>query len=346
MRSTDQRLSRAGSARQAIVIAALVLAAVYGTSAAAAPRLDAPFLHRNTGALSATAGLPRVRDARLPGAGVAQTQFLTELASQFTEKRDGADSARIDVETTTTVFTFERGLSERLALYVEVPLVRQDGGFLDGFINDYHDLLSLPDGGRDRARDDQVDVFWNEGGTDRLRLGERRSGLGDVRLGLAIGLDASERSHTTLRASVELPTGSPGALAGNDALDVAVAVHHRDAALLSGLGLTLQSHLGLLTRIGDDAILGDDAEDLVVFGGLGLAWPVSERLTLKAQLDAHDDLADTPLKPVGGWSVQGTLGGSLLVGEALAVEFAVAEDLRPGSASDVAFLLSLSASVE
>lgn len=331
-----RRKARTPGLRPALVVLSLLA----NPFASAAPA-DAPFLWRNSAAFTAPAGLPRARSARLPAPGTTSLALATEIASQFSQDSESGSAAVIDVETTTFLLSLEHGFSERWSAGLEVPLLHQDGGFLDTIIDDYHDLFGLPDGGRESRSSNEVFVAWSEGRTLRRSLGASASSVGDVRVHVARALTASPDRLTTLRVGVELPTGSVSDLTGNDGVDLSVAFHLTDRRLFSRPALTLHASAGLLAQLDRDEIYGNDGETLVAIGSLGLAWRVSERWTIKGQLDAHSRTADTPLRQVGGWSVQPLLGASVRLSERFQFEGGFAEDLPPGSAPDVAFFFAL-----
>jgi hypothetical protein len=326
---------------RSIAARTLALCLAAGAAPAIADDGRAPFLWRNSGALTALSGLPRARDALLPAAGRTSVVLAPEIASQFTQDTENGHDVVIDVETTTVLLAFEHGFSEQWAASIEIPLISHDGGFLDGLIEDYHDLLGFPDGGRESRPRDDVFVAWLDGSGPRTVFTDAESGLGDVRIAFARSLERSADRATTLRLGIELPTGDVDDLLGNEGVDLSLSGHVTDTRLLAKLGLTVHASAGLLAQLDSDELYGDDGEDLAAFGNLTLAWPVSDRWTIKGQLDGHTRLADTPLRQVGGWSVQGTLGASVRLGEGLVLEGGFAEDLRPGSAPDIAFLFAL-----
>lgn len=322
-------------------VCALLCCLVVGAVPAVADDARAPFLWRNSGALTAPSGLPRARDALLPAPGRTKWTFAPEIASQFTQDTEDGQDVVVDVETTTLLLAIEHGFSDQWAASLEVPLVSHDGGFLDSLIDDYHDLLGLPDGGRESRPRDEVFVAWLDANGPRTVLTSGARGLGDVRVAFARALERSADRTTTLRFGVELPTGDVDDLLGNEGVDAFVSGHVTDQRLLSDLGWTLHASAGLLAQLDRDELYGSDGESLVAFGNFTLAWPVSPRWTIKGQLDAHSRLADTPLRQVGGWSVQGSLGAAVRLREGLVFEGGFAEDLRPGSAPDIAFLFAL-----
>jgi hypothetical protein len=320
------------------VLATLLLMA--GPLAAAAPA-DAPFLWRNSAAFTAPAGLPRARSARLPAQGTTSLALATEVASQFSQDAEADAAAVIDVETTTFLLSLDHGFTERWSAGLELPLLHHDGGFLDSIIDDYHDLLGLPDGGRPSRPNNEVFVAWRDGALLRRSLISSASGVGDVRVHVARALTTAPERTTALRLGVELPTGRVRDLTGNDGVDLSVALHVTDRRLLRSSAWTVHGAAGVLVQLDRDEVYGRDGESFAAFGNLSLAWRLSERWTLKGQLDGHSRTADTRLRQVGGWSVQALLGASLRLSDRFRFEGGFAEDLPPGSAPDVAFMFAL-----
>ena len=321
--------------------ALITIAGSASTAFAAVDATTAPMLWRNSGAFTAPAGLPRARGAELPERGHTRFALGVEVASQFTQDTEGAEDVIIDVETTTTLLSLEHGFSDDWSASVEIPLVSHDGGFLDELIDDYHDALGLPEGGRESRPRDEVFVRWQDGGGVRSSLTDGATELGDVRIAFARALLREADRATVIRLGIELPTGDVDTLTGNDGLDVSLAWHMTDRRLLQGWGWTVHTSVGVLAQVDRDELYDGDGENFVGFGNLTLAWPLGERWVLKGQLDAHTATADTRLRQVGGWSVGATLGLAVRLTDTLVFEGGFAEDLPPGSAPDIAFLFAL-----
>jgi len=301
---------------------------------------EAPFLWRNSAPVAALFGLPRARTAALPAAGELHADLLVELSSHFTSSLSPRESALIDGETTAVVARFELGVAEHWAGSIELLGMHHGGGFLDGFVDHWHDWFGLPEGGRDAVRTGRLRMVWDAGGQRRLLLEDSYTGPGDIRVGVGRSLHRSAARDVALRLDAELPVGRASRLTGSDGVDVALGVNLTERGAFTGLGLSSHVTLGVLRPAADD-LLGDRMRDLAGFGHWTLLWPVTSRLTLKAQLDGHTELARSDLKQIGGWSLQGGLGGAWLVSPGLALEFAVYEDLRPGSAADVSLQFAL-----
>ncbi|MEE4361171.1 MAG: DUF3187 family protein [Pseudomonadales bacterium] len=319
------------------LFAALAIVAADGR---AAGPVDAPFLWRNAAPTAAVLGLPRPRAASLPEAGETALDLLVEVASHFTSDTRGSEFAYLDAETLTTSLLLERGFGDGWAVALEIPVLRHSTGFLDAPINSWHDVFGLPDAGRDRVANGNVRMDWVADGISRFSESDSLSGIGDLRLGVARRLHASPDRDITLRLDLELPTGGDDGLLGSGGTDVALGLGLSDRRLLASVGGTLHLHAGLL-RSGDAPVYGDELASAAAFGTLAVSLPLGASWTLRGQLDAHSQLVDSALYQVGGWSVQGGLGLGWQPGDAWRLEAAFFEDLRPGSAPDVAFQFAL-----
>jgi len=323
---------------RALAVAVGVFASGASFAAAASGGVDGlgPVLWRNTSPVSATLGLPRAASAVLPAPGAVAADLALDWASDFTTNRRGDASVRLDGESLAGTLRLERGLAPGWAASLTVPFGTRGGGVLDQPIDGWHDLWGLPEGGRDRAPTGAVSLLASEAGASAFAVDQRRSSLGDVQLGLARTLVDDGASVLTLRAQLELPTGSATELWGNDAWEGCLALAL--ARPLGPLALTLQG--GVLAGTAGD-FDPFKRKDLAGFGSLALAWPLSSRWSLLGQLDGHSALLDTPLTPLGGGSVQGLLGLRWRSAGAFVMDFGFSEDLRPGSASDFSLFATL-----
>lgn len=315
----------------------LALSPLGGSATAVA---EQPFLWRNSSVVAATTGLPRARSGRLPTATETRLDLVAEVANHFTRRSSAREAAYLDGETASLVWRMEHGLGAGWALDVELAALRHSGGFLDGFIEGWHDTFGLPQGGREQIPGDQLQFLWQRDGVQRLDLQSSASGVGDLRLGVARQLVRQDARDLALRLDVSVPTGRAGKLTGSGGSDVALSLAWSERQGLSALGLVGHFGMGVM-RAGDDDVLADARKRLAGFGHATLVWPVTERLHLKAQLDGHTRLSNSAVREMGGWSLQGALGGAWAFSPRTALEFAVHEDLRPDSAPDVAFQLAL-----
>ncbi|MEQ8859813.1 MAG: DUF3187 family protein [Pseudomonadales bacterium] len=313
-------------------------------SAESGARLAAPLRVRNLSPATQLYGLPRAFGALVPSATTELT-LQVEHANNFTAGgSSGATAAVFDGGTTVTGLTLRRALGQRFEWGLELPYVHHGGGFTDAFIDGFHDLFGLPEGGRDDAPTNRLDYRLVSAGATRVALDDAAGHLGDVRGWLGYRLLRGPGREAVLRGMVKAPSGRVADLSGSEGTDVSLAVELADSVSLEALGLTM-TLMGAATALGNDALPGTPQEALVWSGHFGLHYPLTGRLILRGQLDAHSDVIDTGLRQFAGATVQGTLGGSVMLGPRAWLDVGVSEDLAGASAPDVVFLLALGASL-
>ncbi|MDT8440035.1 MAG: DUF3187 family protein [Desulfuromonadales bacterium] len=299
-----------------------------------------PFAVRNLAPAALVHGLATAEPARLNRPG--QTTALVDLAiisNASLSARDG-EALRFDGESYVTVLGLRRGIGERLQIGIDLPWVRHSSGFLDSFIDSWHDLFGLPDGDRNRLPKDQLVYGYAGGGKDDFLLDNGDGGFGDLRLHLAWQTHASEQLAASLYGSLKAPTGDADDLTGSGAWDISLALSvQRDFALARG-GAAVWGGIGA-TWLGDGDLLARQAEDWAVNGWLGAGWSPLERLALKLQIDSHSALYDSKLRELGDAALMLTVGGSLALTDATTLDIGVGEDLQVNASPDVVMQLTL-----
>ena len=144
----------------------------------------------------------------------------------------------IDGETMRTVFDFAFGLGGRFELDVEIPFLMHTGGFLDSIIDEYHEALSLPGGGRRGFQRNRYASGFVSGGTSVFVEGGR-DGIrqGDIVLSgrTALVKAVKGRPAITLSVSAKLPTGDSDRLDGSGSADYGAAIEVSGRARRSSL---------------------------------------------------------------------------------------------------------------
>ena len=179
-------------------------------------------LWRNTSPVSATLGQPRAASAVLLAPGALAADLALDWASDFTTNQRGDALVRLDGEVSQAPCASSGpcpglgGVPHR-ALWVARGRRARSA----------HRRLAQPsafEGGRDRAPTGAVSLFTSEAGTSAFAVDQRRSSLGDMQLGLARTLVDDGASVLTLRAQLELPTGSASELWGSDGWEGSLAL--------------------------------------------------------------------------------------------------------------------------
>ena len=284
-------------------------------------------------------GLPAFDAPRLIAPGQWQTRISLEAANHFFSRDTGAEFIRIDGETHRAALTFKYGTA-RAEWGIEVPYLSHSGGFLDGFIDNWHDAFGLPDGGREGATKNQINYVYARNGEDLIRISDRADGLGDVRLLAAWALATGDYLQSAVRASLKLPTGDADRLHGSGAPDLSVWLSAGGAPANAGRW-RWNATAGVIALGRGDVIAGQQRQ-LAAFGGVGGGWRAWNPVILKAELRTHTAFyRNTDLEPLGRTATQLILGGTWNVTKETALDIAVSEDIRVHTAPDVSILISL-----
>lgn len=320
----------------------VLLAGYVGGLQASVPLTDpVPLAVRNVLPTAQLYGLPRPLGAAM--ARHTELSLSVDHASNFSAAAADGVTVAFDGETTVLGLTLRGPLAAaggRMEWGVEVPWVIHSSGFLDGFIDGFHDLTGFPDGGRGEAPRNRLEYLVAYPGATAVRVDDAANHVGDLRSWIGYQLVRSTARTLGLRAQLKLPTGRVADLSGSEGADVALWLEYADRSLLGRYRLSL-SVMGGLVLLGEGELAAPAQQDLVPVGHLGLQFLLSPRVRLHAQIDAHGDLLDSGVAQAAEAAVQGTLGGRWLFSPHGWLSFAVIEDLRADSAPDVVFQLAL-----
>lgn len=311
---------------------AAVLAIVM--SGLAAPAAAAPFATFNQGALARGFALPALGETQVLRAGDSQRRTTFDLTSEYVLEERGSEELLADGESMRLALQYRRGFGESLEWGMEVPLLRVSGGFMDSFIEDWHEGFGLPNGGREMAPQDRYRYRYVRRGTTVLDQSDTGTTLGDV---LLLG-GWRWRDGVALRGLVKLPTGDEERFTGGNAGAAAWA----DAALPFGDDSALSGFVSAgvsLNARGE--VLGEQRQTVVPLGGAGVSWRVLQQVDLAAQANAHGPLySDSELDALSRPGVQLVFGGSYH-GSSARVDLAFQEDLVTRSSPDFSVQLAV-----
>ncbi len=274
--------------------------------------------------------VPASAGARVMSAGSTEVIASIDMASHLRASRSGAERILLDGETYRQGLALRHGLGDGWEYLLDISAVAHSGGIFDGFIESWHGVFGLPQGGRESAPRDRLALFYaDEGGT---RFGVDRSvySLGNASLGLGYALLSSPLANDglALRAVLTLPTGDEEKLAGSGGFS-ASAWAETSGALPGSEDSRRWLYAATL-----GALAGEAPEDLVaiggrfiVFGRLGVTWRAVDDLHLTVQVDVHSSpYGASALSPLSDVAVMLGFGGMLRINERLALEIAVTED--------------------
>ena len=260
--------------------------------------------------------------------------------SMFLSESNFGDSYVMDGELLRTAVTATVGLSECLDLQVELPTLYASGGFLDGFLIDYHKALDLPDQGRSNVPQNRfrVDAFYQ--GQEVYRLQDNELMLADLPIALGWSVIRPEmgRPGLLLRAGVELPTGDAARGSGNGKLDAALGLASSlPCSYGTWHGFAQHSFAGTPSAVRATGFRYQDVSSL----GLGIELGLTDHLSALVQTEWETSvLRDLDLDDATGPQWLLWLGGRLRLDHDMDLEFAIGEDLLGYVSSDVSFWLS------
>ena len=264
--------------------------------AVAAPAFAGEFAPGNNGSTLARAfALPNLGDGAVMARARSETTWTYDVVIEYVAEGNCAvECILLDGETSRLRLSHRRGLGDGWDVTFETSLLDRGGGFLDGWIQDWHDWFGLPNGGRERTPDDQYRFRYERQNVVLLDEAGGGTGLGDstITLGRRLG------KGSALRGMAKLPTGDDDSLEGG----------------VAGYALWLEPAAVLAPRVDTFVALGVSYSERgpalaqmqrreVVFGGVGLAIPVTTTVRLALQVQGHGRLFDgselTPLARPG-----------------------------------------------
>lgn len=305
-----------------------------------------PFRTVNQSPLVRIFGLPAESGATVTPSGRINSSLVQDVASNYTVSKLPREQIMLDGESYRWTAGVRYGIGDRFEIGVEIPYVLDGGGFLDGFIVDWHRAFGLPQGGRNTAPRNRLLYSYSKDGVQKIRMDRAGSAIGDISLGGALQLYDRQGSDghdsLALRSALKLPSGDSGALRGSGSTDFSLALCGSMNNFTEWGSLGVYGSVGgmALTR-GD--VLPDQQNSLAAFGTAGIGWGPAQWISFKFQFNAHsamfhgsalDELSKNSLMLITGGALQ-LPGGCLL-------DLGVSEDVAVATAPDVTFHLGLS----
>lgn len=299
-----------------------------------------PLAISNRNPLIQVFGLPSSRGAGILARNSWSLKFSAELANSFRVSSSAREELSIDAESYRMQLDLRWGIAEHWEIGVQIPYVGYYGGVLDDPIEQWHDLLKLPNGDRDTYAQDEVLISYARDGQFELQENSSAQGVGDISFDLGYQFALSKNRSWNLRAGMTLPSGQPEDLTGSGAASVFSALHFSDAQAFHRADLSMHFNAGLLV-IDEGDVIDSRQNATVWYGSLSFAWRIHDRMALKAQLDGHTAFYDSALKELGEGSLQLVLGASVRLDRDLSVDLSFSEDVHVGSSPDIVLQLGL-----
>ena len=249
--------------------------------------------------------------------------------------RNSADwTVNLDMEVTELDLKYQRNIPDFFEFGIEVPVLNFSSGFMDGFLNSYHHTFGFPDYGRETRPENEFLYEVKRNGSVVARAEDGRFGLGDIRLTLKRELIKGDPA-VSVKANMELPTGSASRGFGNGSIDGGIA-------LLADkrLGEKFNSYVNLgVVFPGDLHAIQTVKMKEYFYAGAALEAALRENFSLLGQISFQSSpFPHTGIGSVDRTAALLTLGGRYRTGKN-SIEFSLTEDANTAGAPDVIFNL-------
>ena len=328
--------------RKGVLVIVLLL---HATACLSADMEITPFRTVNQRPLVMIFGLPAESSATVTPAGHSAFSLTQDITSEYTTNATPNERITLDGESYRWVLNARYGISDRLEAGIDIPYVLYEGGFWDGFINDWHKNFNLPQGGRDEAPKNRINYSYFKDGVRKLNMRNAGSGIGDIALNAGMKLydsaDSGYHDALALRTAIKLPTGESGSLRGSGSTDFTLSLcgSMNNFSEWGSLGV-FGSAGGMAMTRGD--VLPDQQNNLVGFGTLGVGWGPAEWISFKLQFNAHTALYhDSALSELSQHSLMLVGGGAVKLPDGYLLDIGVSENVFVVTAPDVSFHLGL-----
>ena len=302
-----------------------------------------PFSTQNQSPLVIIYGLPSIGEPSLVPAGKVDGRFTLDFANNFIEiskDKPGGEEIVLDGESTRATLDIRYGAARRVELGIQIPYITVNGGFLDSFIEGFHNAIGAGGGVRPLEPRNRFLYYYEKDG--KMLFYHRDNsleGLGDIRLSGGWQWYEEPSGAVALRASLKLPTGER--FLGSGGTDLALWVTARKYFKAGSGRIAVFGGAGILGMT-EGNLLPDQQRSLVWFGNVGAGWSPLSWLALKLQIDGYTPFyKNTDLRPLSFNAALLTFGGTVAFSRRTTFDLAITEDIEYSTAPDVVFHFAL-----
>jgi hypothetical protein len=295
-----------------------------------------PLPTTNQNPFLASIGLPQPLPAELR---VDHTQLGAALnwGSTSVVQTQGRELLILDAETRELRITFTHAIDDRLAVRAELPYLYTGAGFLDSFIDGFHDTFSLEEGDRPLFARDQVLARYQRSGPAFVNERDSTQGIGDLTLGIGTRLIRTDAGSLMAWFNLDVPSGSSDAhVVADDAWNGTLSLSGQYRLGNRWLGFAQAS---ATAHTGDG--LFDDQQPVIWSGFAGIEFAMTPALSLLLQAQAHSAPVENTQAKILGSAVVLTVGGRIHTRNDLTVHVGLSEDIKVEASPDVVFVFGV-----
>lgn len=281
----------------------------------------------------------RPRRATIQEEGTTAISVQEAYSNVFNTASNGNSSVILDGEISRTSVAVRRAVAPRTDVEVELAAVYATSGFLDGIIEAYHRALGLPSEHRDERPQDAYEMTVVKDGVPAYHLEGNEPGFADVPIVVthALLLESASSPAVSVRAGVEIPTGSEEKGFGNGEFDFGGGVlAEKSFGRWTTTAAVDYTAPGTSESFEDAGMSPHDGFDVQF--GLEYRWNDRISLLFGAILDSPVT-RDIHLPQIDDEILTIDVGCAWDVGERSRLFFALEEDAIANAGPDVTFLL-------
>jgi len=171
---------------------------------------------------------PRPEPARTLAAGELRLSLRGAYSNLFEQGASDVTgvSLDLDMELFRPAFSLAWGFLPDWEVGLELPFLHFEGGFLDQFIQDFHDVFGLPNAGREFVPNGRFSYVFRQNGTSLYEVGTVPFRPSDLVLHVKRNLLVETRAAPAVAGTfyLKLPTGSPSHGTGSGMPDMGFQV--------------------------------------------------------------------------------------------------------------------------
>lgn len=255
-------------------------------------------------------------------------RFLVRLRTDYTsvhiDKQSENYELLTDMEIGVVTPEWVVKIGESMSLGLSIPLISYNAGFLDGPLEDYHELGNFPEYGRSLRPKNEFAFVVKKDGKTWFEADQHGLHPGDSRLDLKYALTDSGWFKSSLLTSLKLPTGDEEKGLGSGKADYGFSLLTR----FTRGKIALYVNPGVIFPTNPETAGADISYKTMATLFAGLEYIRSPAWSFMAQLNTFTSpLSDTGIDTLDNPSVELALGFTRSWGRTTRASFSFCEDL-------------------
>jgi hypothetical protein len=302
------------------------------------PLADEPLYTKNLSTLGGQVGYPAHRDARIQTKDQLSLAVHLGIANNYISENNSHEAVVLDGEFTRVTLEARYGLSGDWELQVEIPWVRQSGGYFDSVIDDFHKVLGLAGRGREDVPGNELRYYYTGPDID-FELTEESDGMGDISISFNRLLYQDDTGIASVGIGYKLATGDEASFLGSGSDDGYIALRY-SGNIEAGFPFEIHSQIGFL-HAGDTDLFGAAQRSNLWFAALAIDWRYSDTLSILTQFDTQSAPIESDLSPLGDQAYMVAFGLRWRARKKWSFDLSLVENIQGQTAPDVIFQFSV-----